>query len=1237
MKWTKQQEEAIYSGGENILVAAAAGSGKTAVLVERVIQKLVRTDHPVDIDSLLIVTFTNAAAQEMRNRIGSALEKALAENPSSNHLKKQLSLLQRASISTLHSFCMNVVRQYAYLLDIDPAFRIATDIEIDLLKQDVLDELFEEWYGMEGEDQEVFFKVVDRFSDDRSDTQVEQLILTLHTFAMQNPWPREWLNQLAKDYYITENWSEADFSWLTILKQNVNYQLQAIERDIDEALRLARLSDGPYHYIDAIESDLEQVKVAQDRLHSWDDLQTFMEECSFQRLSSKRVECNEDIKDKVRKKRDDYRKRWNDMKDQLFKRNLEGHLADLQELYPIIRHLIELVLQFHERFMQHKKDKGVLDFSDLEHYCLQLLIDDTSTSDNLKPSKVAQQFQRQFQEILVDEYQDINLVQETILNLLSNQDGNGNMFMVGDVKQSIYRFRHAEPDLFIAKYHQFASSDTRGSRIDLAKNFRSRKHILTGVNYLFRQIFDEQIGEIAYDKNAELMFANKDYEDLPGVSSQTELILIDREKEDEGVDEQGERYQDLEYAQLEARMYAKKIKQWVGKNSESLEVFDLQTGKNRPVQYRDIVILLRSMTEAPTIVDELKKQDIPVYAELSTGYFEAIEIQVMINMLKIIDNPLQDIPLASVLKSPIVGLDEEELANIRLADQKGLFYHAVQKFVDIHDERENPTAQKLAIFLRDLKQFQFLAKQGALSELIWNIYRLTGYYDFVGGIPGGRQRQANLRALYDRARHYETTSFRGLFRFLRFIERMEERGDDLGAARALSEQEDVVRITTIHKSKGLEFPVVIVGGMNKQFNMRDLYEKYLLHKDMGFASKYIDPVKRITYPTLFYQAMQREKLREQLSEEMRVLYVALTRAKEKLVMIGNVPSFEEKRKKWQQIISHQDWVLPIHLRLEAKSFLDWIGPALVRHNECNVLRETEHEEIAKDIFNDSSTWYVEIKHASELMDADLHDRRKDISLQEHIVNWQPVQSEDDQLAKEVKRRMEYRYPHVEATHARAKQTVTEIKRMHESKDEYSADQYVKDSHSTVFSRPKFMQKEHRMTAAEVGTVMHTIMQHLPFKRPLSVEDISFFIDTFIEKEIITKEEARAVNIESIAHFYETELAQYMIQVENIYREVPFSLTLPASEVYPMWDAHTDERVLIQGVIDCVIPGKEGWIILDYKTDAIDRKLSETVKDDLRQKYEVQMNFYKKAIEHIWKNNVEKTYIYYFSKQLLLEI
>ncbi|CQR47015.1 ATP-dependent helicase/nuclease subunit A [Paraliobacillus sp. PM-2] len=1233
-QWTKEQEQAIYTSGTDTLVAAAAGSGKTAVLVERIIQKLIDKQNPVAIDTLLVVTFTNAAAQEMRNRVAEALESALEVSPESAHLRKQLALLQQASISTLHAFCMDLIRRNAYLLDIDPSFRIADSMEADLLRQEVLDDLFEDWYGREANEQQAFFTVVDSFSSDRSDEEVEELILKLYDFAMQNPWPEEWLDQIVEMYAVTPETKETDISWLAILKKDVYRQLNAMQNEAKQALEKTRENDGPYQYADAIDADLLMIQEAKAKLDiSWEDTRTHFIEGKFKALSRKKVECSEEKKEQVKAIRNKYKKRWNELSSNWFSRKLAAYLADMQALYPLIKELVALVKAFKTSYTALKKEKALVDFSDLEHYCLQLLLAEEATSDNIIPSDVAEALQHKFTEVLVDEYQDTNLVQETILSLVSKKDP-GNLFMVGDVKQSIYRFRHAEPSLFIEKYKEFADTSNHQKRIDLARNFRSRQEVLAAANYIFRQLLDEEVGEITYDQDAELIYGNLLYDQLPLANPNTEVVVINRDtKEVDQATEDDETLEDLEKAQIEARAYANRIQRWIGnKDQESMKVMDKSTGQKRSLQYRDIVILMRSMTWAPTIMEELKKQGIPVYAEIASGYLEAIEIKVMISLLRIIDNPQQDIPLASVLRSPIVGLDENDLAEIRLAKKRVSYFEALRVY---QNTVSDPIKQKqLTTFLTQLEVWRKQARQEALAELIWQIYRDTGYYDFVGGMPGGRQRQANLRALYDRARAYEATSFRGLFRFLRLIDRMEENGDDLGAARALGESEDVVRIMTIHKSKGLEFPVVILGAMDKQFNQQDLKRKYLLHKDLGFASKYIDPEKRIMYPTLIYHALKQQMKQESWAEEMRVLYVALTRAKEKLVMIGSVASLEKKLAKWQEVTNHPEWVLPAHYRLETNTYLDWVASSLIRHKQATALRNDEPTQVSPLIVEDVSKWDIQVEHANTYRVPTTEVENGQMNVEQKIREWQPISKTDESLDEKVERRLTFSYPYNQAASYRAKQTVTEIKRQREVKDIYSDTQLIKDYKAPITRRPSFMQKEQKLRAAEVGTAMHTVMQQLPFVKKWKEEEIKEAVQEMVTREVLTQNQADAIDVKAIAAFFKTDIAADILQSEEIHREVPFSLTLKAEEVYSNWTTDEEERVFIQGVIDLIVPTLDGWMLIDYKTDQIQEHTEESI---LIERYRIQLNLYAKALAEIWKQPVVKKYLYFFSNSKLIEI
>jgi len=1257
VKWTNEQLDAIQSKDKNILVAAAAGSGKTAVLVERIIQKLLDNDSPINIDEMLVATFTNAAAEEMRNRISEALEQAIQDDPKSFHLRKQLSLIQRSFISTLHSFCTTVVRQHAYLLDIDPTFRIADEMEIDLIKQSVIDEMFEDAYGTNGEEltedekkeqlklANEFFHVVDMFSSDRSDTDVENLILSVYTFAMQHPLPNEWLEKIADTYDIHDNYDETDLKWLNVLKAEVEEQLFGFVEELNKAINIALGPAGPYHYEEALQVDLTLINSALEKIDDWDELQSIINTGKLKSLSRKSVECDEDIKEEVKRIRNRFRDFWNKIKKEWFARNLTGHIEDMRELYPSVKRIVQLVFEFKERFQQEKKERGLVDFADLEHFCLEILTEKDAESGLLTPSSVAMFYKEQFKEVLVDEYQDINLVQETILRMVSDQTGNGNMFMVGDVKQSIYRFRHAEPRLFINKYNEYEKDSSLGKRIDLASNFRSRSSVLHGANFIFKQIFDETVGNIAYDEKAALKYGNKSYDDIPINDPEIEVVVIDKEGENEEpevtVDDGEEKVEDLLTVQMEARLYAEKIKGWIGHNGQKpRQIFDKELNQMRDIQYRDIVILLRSLTGLSTIMEELKKQGIPVYVEMKTGYFSAMEIQIMINMLKIIDNPYQDIPLASILRSPIVGLNEEQLANIRLMDRRATFYEALI----LYSEAKEEGSEIVASFLEQLNQFREMAKSDSLSALIWEIFQETGYYDFVGGIPGGRQRQANLRALYDRARSYEETSFRGLFRFLRFIERMQEQKKDLGEARALSEQEDVVRMMTIHKSKGLEFPVVIIGGMNKQFNFSDVRNKYMLDKDAGFATKFIDPEKQIMYPTLYFLAMKEVSVQHLLSEEMRVLYVAMTRAKEKLVMIGTVANFNDQMDKhWGNAGSESDWIISNQLRKRAKTYFDWVMPALVRHESNKVLHGDENGVVVsnENLKQDESSWQIEVLEGNKLTNLTEDAEVSKTDLREMIIEWQGVS--DDLLAEEqdnvVDKILSYQYPFIEAAETRAKQSVTEIKRRHEAVDEQSGNELVKGFTAPLLTRPKFLQEEKKLTSAEIGTATHTVMQHLPLTKKWKETELKDFVAQLVLKELLTDDEAEMINLQAIERFFEHEQAGILLSARSVEREVPFMYTLKTSEIYDDWENETEEKVLIQGIIDCLIYMPDGRvIILDYKTDKIKEEVvTDEVIASLKDRYRVQIKLYRQAMCDILRVDEVDAYLYFFAKDLFVRM
>lgn len=1225
LTWTDDQWKAIWASDQDILVAAAAGSGKTAVLVNRIIFKLL--SEQVNVDELLVVTFTNASAAEMRHRIAGALEEAIKENPKSQHLRKQLSLINRASISTLHSFCLEVIRKYYYEIEMDPGFRIADTTEAEILKDEMLDEMLEEQYGIENN--EPFFQLVDAFSSDRNDIELQNIVRALYEFSSSHPYPEEWLDEMVTMYDIKEETTIDDLPFTDALKYYVKLQLSAARDSAEDALRITKMPGGPASRAETFDKDLqllEKLEAASER--SWQAMYDAMSGVKFSTLKKATGDIDEELDQQCKKLRDQTKTLIQDLQKELFTRRPESYLKDMRELKGNIARLAELVKQFKQRYNQEKRERGIVDFSDLEHYCLAIFAE-KDENGQVKPSRIARKYRKQFKEVLVDEYQDVNLVQETILKLVSKEsECDGNMFMVGDVKQSIYRFRLAEPNLFLGKYNRYRHDGVDGGlRIDLNKNFRSRKEVLDGTNFLFKQLMGVTVGEIEYDEDAELK-KGANYPANESFPIQVQFINQNSQESDAETFEDGTDFdaEELENVQLEARLLAKSIKEMI---NERRQITDLKTGMKRAVTYRDIVILMRSMTWTPGIMEEFKKQGIPIYGNLSSGYFEATEVAIMMSLLKVIDNPLQDIPLASVLRSAIVGLDEEQLAEIKMADRSGAFYDALVRFCELGENDTNKGYyKKVSDFVNQLQTWRELARQRSLADLIWQLYRDTKFYSYVGGMPGGKQRQANLRALFDRARQYEESSFRGLFRFLRFIERMQERGDDLGAARALSEQEDVVRIMTIHSSKGLEFPVVFVAGMARPFNMMDLRKSYLLDKELGFACSYTNPNIRITYPSLPQIAFKKKKQLEMIAEEMRVLYVALTRAKEKLVLIGTLKDSGKSLEKWRKAATHKDWLLKDYIRATAKSYSDWIGPALARHQQNENIYDVALSNSMNEIAEHPSDWKLEIIEASALQaDAD-QSAEAGLDIWEAIKANKPVDISSPYEEK-MKQQLSWQYENAAAASHLSKQTVTEMKRQFESVDRESGSQLLRPRKS-LHDRPAFMQ-EKQLTSAEKGTIMHMVMQQINLREPQNEASLEALKLHLLQNEYLRAEQLEAVNNEEILHFFESNLAKRMQNAHTLYREVPFSMVIPAHEAYSDWEGE-DEPVLIQGVIDCLFEDEQGLVLVDYKTDRITGRFTNgysEAKPVLEKRYKVQIDLYSRAIETIMKTKLQEKYLYFF--------
>jgi len=1326
--WSDDQWSAISQSGEDILVAAAAGSGKTAVLVERIIRKIADPSRGFSVDRLLVATFTKAAAAEMKQRIREALERALEEQPAEEHLRKQLSLLGRASITTLHSFCMEVIRRYYQQIPLNPAFRILNENEAEIMRQELLEQLFEEKYGEEDEGS-TFRELVDWFSGERNDDAMHRLVQRLYDFSRSHSWPDHWLAEMASAFQVESVEALGHSAWVQSILRDAALALSGAAGLLRQGISISMQPEGPKPYADTLKEDLAMVEelLSAVEVMPWERLPEVFQPAAFGKLKPcKKDQTDPGLQEQVKELREAAKKAVTDLKGSLFGRSAFSFWQELEQAAPLMQELSKLVSTFGERYRQAKQERGQVDFSDLEHYCLHILRHEDSTPELSMPSDAAMEYRARFDEVLLDEYQDTNTVQEDIVRLISRENP-GNRFMVGDVKQSIYRFRLAEPGLFLNKYRQYAANSDMevneereslhaGRRIDLARNFRSRAEVVHSVNMLFKQLMNEGVAEIAYDERAQLAYgATFPAETLGDEAYTPELMLIDRQGGGpdltESTDENGDALPsaelesaELETAQLEARAMARRIREMVGDTDKpALNVYDKALKSMRPARYGDIVILLRSaLMWAPLMIEEFRQQGIPAGGEQSKGYFQATEVEVMLSFLQIVDNPRQDIPLASVLRSPIVGLDEEELAQIRLGDKRQSFYDAVVSAAGsfnsssnvsaqhdvqalnpnssvvqlqwpeiwsemeqgqresavsaeadvierIHEssvhadtdelldagidasmggrisddaDRDNGTStelqQKLIRFMRQLEQWRLEARQGSLSELIWRMYRETGYLDWVGGLPGGMQRQSNLKALYDRARQYEeATANRGLFRFLTYISRLRENGGDLGTvASGSGEQDNAVRIMTIHRSKGLEFPIVFVGGISKMFNQQDLNSPFLMHKELGFGPRFVDRENRVAYPTLANLAIRRRAQFELLAEEMRVLYVALTRPKEKMILVGTVKDVVKKAVAWSQIKDSPERVLPDYLLAAGRSYLDWIGPSLMRHPDAALLRELAGgtDSYAACLVDDESRWGISVISADQVsreifVDQTLGEEDGMTEVRKHRIAAlkavQPVEelfpssteeemiedtqdstprdiSEEDvftvdeqegvQLLREVDKRLSWTYPHQAATQVAASTSVTELKTLLAMQDHQSLqmmEEVEEQSEASVdyegregkdggssfklhLRRPKFME-EKQLTGAERGTVYHTLMQHLPVDgSPVDSEIVEQTLLRLVELQILLPHQAEVIESDQMAGFFNTEPGTELLRADWVKREIPFIYGLPAHHSPAEW-------------------------------------------------------------------------------------
>lgn len=1196
MEWTKEQKKVIDLRNRNILVSAAAGSGKTAVLVERIIAMIMDEANKIDIDKLLIVTFTDAAAGEMRERIGKAIEEKLKEYPENTHLQKQNVLLHNAQITTIHSFCLNVIRNHFNTIDLDPAFRIGDETELMLLKSDVLNQLLEQFYE---EGSEEFFAFVESYAVGKSDKSIEDMVLKLHNFAMSYPWPLEWIEGCKRAFYVDSLEEMNHTEWMKLLILDVKKQIEGCIEENELLRSIAMEADGPYLYEEVLEHDkafLNSIYASK----SYEELYENFKLLSWSRLPSKKDESiNPDKREWVKLRRDKLKKDVDKIRELYFFQGLEEMLEDLRGTGLAMNGLIELTLEFTQAFQEKKEEKNLLDFNDLEHFALEILV--KKEHGEVIPSQVAKEYKEDFKEILIDEYQDSNYVQEAILNSISKVDlDKPNIFMVGDVKQSIYKFRLARPELFIEKYNSYTETDSLYQKIDLHKNFRSREEVVHSINYIFYGIMHKSLGNVEYDDAASL-YVGAEYEkpDNSFETYESECILLEQEAE----------IKNIGAKDLEAKAIAKRIRELMKEGGLLIK------GKRglQPVRYKDIVILLRSPKAwTDSMMEVFKEEGIPAVAEIQTGYFSAMEVQTILNYLLIIDNPRQDIPLTAVLTSFIGKLTEEELGKIRVESEKKeeTMYESLinflQKYKDSSMEIEKDICSKIALFLDEFTYFREKVSYMSVYHLLQEIYDKTGFYHYASVLPGGNIRKGNLDMLLSKAVDFEATSYGGLFHFNRYIERLHEYDIDFGEAVGQGGEDDVVRIMSIHKSKGLEFPVVFVAGMEKLFNQQDARSSLIFHPDLGIGPDYIDYENRTKSPTLIKKVIKRQIELENLGEELRVLYVALTRAKEKLILTGTVKDVEKEWKLWE---NNENLLYP--QLASARCYMDWVGPRVI-HSQ----KEEKH------YFN------VKTIKMEKLVQKEMLQAINEEETKEELLHWNFDTILDKSMEEEFQRQICFQYPYVQEEKIHSKVTVSELK--HNLVEEQGRELISAEKEPYI---PAFAKNEEEVTSTRKGTLYHKIMEKLPIETITSMEETKQELQKLAGENIILQDELKWISCRKLYHFINSSLGKRMVKAKKekrIYNEQPFVFGIPAKELDS--SIKSNEIVLVQGMVDSYFEEEDYIILMDYKTDKVH------TKEELIEKYKNQLDYYKRALEQITGKKVKEKIIYSFhlEEEIVLE-
>ena len=1348
-KWTKEQREVIDSRGSNLLVAAAAGSGKTAVMIERIIQLVIDKKKPIDIDKLLVVTFTRAAAAEMKERVGVAIEKALDSDPENEHLQRQAILLNKADITTIDSFCGKIVRENFHVIDLEPDIKVADETEIGIISAEVLEDLLDDLYNSHDED---LLKIFEWYGNKNGDESLGNLIMKINRFVSTFPYPEKWLedsaeffNNVGKDekFYIDNYLTPTAKEVFLLIKSRIR-RIKEIVNITDENNDLEKMHLNAVNLFSGVKSVYSALRsfLELENIESWENVvksvseyknyvSNFINFRASKKWSEESTSIYSEYKDVFKNIKNEIEKSINDLSIEL-----NVLIDEHNRVYPYMRSLSNMVLKYREAFSNRKRSLGIMDFADIESFALKILSEKDENGD-IVPSMVANSYKDLYEEVFTDEYQDSNMIQEVILSLVSRDDY-PNRFMVGDVKQSIYRFRQAMPEIFMNKYDTYKTGDNAGEdkKILLYNNFRSRAEVLEGCNHIFKSIMKKETGELDYT-DEERLNPSAFFEDLSADVSghcggPIEIYLSEKKKNNSEIDEEKDiensmqEYkdkaniskiakdysdndaneedgdnEDLTNFEIEAKNIANIIYKMVNEDNDSnFMVFDKATNEYRRVEYRDIVILMSALkTKASILEEKMYELGIPTYSDQSSGYFSTLEVSTIENLLRIIDIPMQDIPLLSVLRSEIFEFDANELSKIRLYNRNGDFYQALKEVNDNLEEfdADEVLKNKIANFFSSLERYAEKAVLLPVDELIMYLYEDTNYYNYVGVLEMGEQRQNNLKLLYERARQFESTSFRGIFNFINYIERLKNKSVDLGEAKNVSDDANLVRIMSIHKSKGLEFPVVILANADRKFKLNQDDSNLFLHSKYGYGPTVFDIENNVSYNSYIKNRIKDTHKNEILAESMRLLYVAMTRAKEKLIITGSIKDFANNElPKWESFQTDEDGNLDSHEILSKNSFLDWIMPTVVNltkrekftnvygeemnylgyddckwsigvSNNVDIVHENKnliekHHKIVENVIERMNESNSDIKAGDEYKDS---SKKADIksgdgyndSLKKNGKDGFERDKDDIEIVKDIKidnnivetlkNNFNTSYRYENSSNKPSSISVSEIKKIFDDDEKYH-EKYFKQSRNIDFKVPDFMHTAQvgvEFSSSEKGTIFHLVMQLLDFARFKDILtdnarvrwEIENQINSLVGKKILSAEEANTINVTRIIKFIRSDIFTQILDAQSrgkLYREKAINYSIRVNELYPQENIDDDERLMLVGIIDLFFENENGKLILiDYKTDYVD----ENNLNEVVSRYRIQLEYYKKAIEAISGKEVENKYMYLFGIGELVRI